>query len=432
MTKIKYITHACLDIELNNLKILTDPWLNGPSWGGNIWHFPKNKIEIEKIKRPDYIYFSHGHDDHFHNPTISKMPEVWKKKCTVITPDFGEIWWNNEIKSAGFKNVIFLKNGEIFKANKETTFKVYINDCGDTDSSLLIEHKDKKIFLQTDNIMSSKAAKKIAKENKIDIAFCMPFMTGSFPAFYRVKPIKSNFIIKGSKIKKERSLEYSTNIIKILKPKFTVPYACDIAYMGENFFANLVMSHDKNDFKNKIIKKKIKTQVKIMSQNDIIQFKNHSLKIKLSVYKHNNKELIKFYYENLDEFDKVSAEEKKYIKPDIKKLTKIFIKKLKNYFTQNNANINFKITFKIKEAKDSIINVKLTKKSIVAKESHIIDTQNNLIIEIESFRLRRMLNGDYPMQFLTFHNGGYHCTRRTLKLTSNEKKFWEWINFFAF
>ena len=34
-------------------------------------------------------------------------------------------------------------------------------------------------------------------------------------------------------------------------------------------------------------------------------------------------------------------------------------------------------------------------------ESQIIDTQNNLIIEIESFRLRRMLNGDYPMQFLT-------------------------------
>ena len=41
MLKIKYITHACLYIEIDNIKILVDPWLKGPSWGGNIWHFPK-------------------------------------------------------------------------------------------------------------------------------------------------------------------------------------------------------------------------------------------------------------------------------------------------------------------------------------------------------------------------------------------------------
>ena len=60
MLKIKYITHACLYITINKIKILVDPWLNGPSWGGNIWHFPKNLIQIKNLKKPDIIFFLMG------------------------------------------------------------------------------------------------------------------------------------------------------------------------------------------------------------------------------------------------------------------------------------------------------------------------------------------------------------------------------------
>ena len=75
--KITYITHACILIETNGLKILTDPWLVGPCWGGDLWNFPKHKFEINKRPQPDIIFFSHGHDDHFHETSIANFPKTW-------------------------------------------------------------------------------------------------------------------------------------------------------------------------------------------------------------------------------------------------------------------------------------------------------------------------------------------------------------------
>ena len=54
---------------------------------------------------------------------------------------------------------------------------------GDYDSSLKIRYKKNNIFLQTDNLMSQKEAKRIGSLEKIDVAFVMPFLTGIYPSF---------------------------------------------------------------------------------------------------------------------------------------------------------------------------------------------------------------------------------------------------------
>ena len=71
--KITYLTHACLLIEINKLKIITDPWLVGPSWGGSLWHYPTHNYTPSNLPVPDIIFFSHGHDDHFHEETIRNL-----------------------------------------------------------------------------------------------------------------------------------------------------------------------------------------------------------------------------------------------------------------------------------------------------------------------------------------------------------------------
>ena len=38
--KVSYITHACVLLEAGGVKLLMDPWLVGPCWGGNLWHYP--------------------------------------------------------------------------------------------------------------------------------------------------------------------------------------------------------------------------------------------------------------------------------------------------------------------------------------------------------------------------------------------------------
>ena len=51
-------------------------------------------------------------------------------------------------------------------------------------------------------------------------------------------------MIKGAENKNLNSLKYTLKLSKILKPEYIVPYASDIAYMGENY-ANLFNISDK-------------------------------------------------------------------------------------------------------------------------------------------------------------------------------------------
>ena len=73
--KATYITHACILLDLDGLKILTDPWLVGPCWGGDLWHFPTHKYTPKNLPKPDIIFFSHGHEDHYHEETLKNFPK---------------------------------------------------------------------------------------------------------------------------------------------------------------------------------------------------------------------------------------------------------------------------------------------------------------------------------------------------------------------
>ena len=421
--KITYITHACLLIEINGTKILTDPWLKGPCWGGSLWHFPMHKYSIKDIPKPDYIFFSHGHDDHFHQETINSFPSSWFK-IKVLAANFQEKWWEKTIKKK-FKNVKFLNHNEIFQLNSKNKLQLFINDRGDPDSSIRIFNAKNNIFFQTDNLMSFKEAKRISSLQKIDVAFVIPFLTGVFPGFYTWN---TNTLIKLSKQKLEKSLQYCYRICSLLRPKYVVPYACDLGYLGEKFHVNLIHTHNKIDLKKKLEKKKSKIQTFIMKSGDKLningkvkpQFKNETVS--------NYENLIAFANEMSPQYKKFLIQEKKIQKPNLNELVKNFEKKLIRNLNSSNK-FNFKALISINEddkTKSILLNFK--NKSIKPVNLKKFNNKTNLKINIESSKVRNLLNKKYPMNFLTFHNGGYTCERSTMNLTENEKKYWNWIN----
>ena len=248
--KVTYITHACLLIEIDKIKIITDPWLTGPSWGGSLWHYPSHSYTPSNLPVPDIIFFSHGHDDHFHEETISNFPKKWLD-AKILAPRYNVSWWESELQKK-FKNTSFLNHNETLNFNKDIEFQVFLNNNGEFDSSLKIKNKNNCIFLQTDNLMDEKEAKRISKIDKIDLAFVIPFLTGVFPGFYKWD---SDTLIKLSNEKIQKSLNYCSNIVKSLNPKYTIPYACDLGYLGEKFHINLIHRHNKEELV-KILKKK--------------------------------------------------------------------------------------------------------------------------------------------------------------------------------
>ena len=427
--KITYITHASVLIELDKFKIITDPWLVGPSWGGSLWHFPTHNFTPQNLPVPDIIYFSHGHDDHFHEETIKQFPKSWFKKLVVV-PNYKEKWWKDSINSK-FKNVKYLNHNQIYNVKKDLSLQIFLNDTGDIDSSLKVKYQNKTCFLQTDNLLSLKEASRISKLGKIDIAFMMPYLTGIFPAFYKMKRQE---MIKLGKMKKNKSLEYSYNLIKNLKPKYLVPYACDIASLGKNFYANFIHNNNKKDFKKFITKKKLDTESIILNPGNYIHFKkNDFIKKNISKYRFNLKEFKKFKSKNLKSFSSYQKKEMQLENLEKRPIINSFIrtlkkelKKIKNY----NFSVLFLIKYKNEKKTSFLINFKNKKITKNISEKKLVIPK--LIIFTEFYKIANLVKRKYPMNFMTFHNGAITCQRNSKDLSDNEKKFWSWIYNFSF
>lgn len=63
--------------------LVTDPWLSGPAYFGS-WELerPLNETQLENARASRYIWFSHGHPDHFHVPSV----ETLRPSSTVLLP----------------------------------------------------------------------------------------------------------------------------------------------------------------------------------------------------------------------------------------------------------------------------------------------------------------------------------------------------------
>jgi L-ascorbate metabolism protein UlaG (beta-lactamase superfamily) len=421
--KISYITHACILIQIGKINILTDPWLCGPCWGGSLWHYPQHKFTPRNLPTPDVIFFSHGHDDHYHKETIDAFPKSWKKSL-IIAPKFNEEWWENEL-STKFKKIKFFKHNETFKYNDSVSLQVFKNDLGEYDSSLKISSVEGNIFLQTDNLFSNKEAKRIARLGKIDFLFALPYLTGVYPGFYKMDPKK---LIEESKKKSNNSLQKCLKTIKLLNPKYTIPYACDVGYLGENFHVNFIHSNNKLELVK--ISKKIQnlSEIKLLSPGDYIHYKDSKIfNEKISKYSFNKAKLIKFFNENNNKYLKFKKKEVRLSNKTKLDAIKVFYEKLKNNLPKK---LKTKFIVKIRVYQNTqlekIIIINLNKSQIFINENQK-KIGFDLNIDIQKYKIANLIEKRYPMNFLTFHNGGYICERKNNKLSKPEIFFWNWI-----
>ena len=138
--------------------------------------------------------------------------------------------------------------------------------------------------------------------------------------------------------------------------------------------------------------------------------------------------LIAFANDKTNLYKQYQINEKKISEPNLNTLTRKFQMKLAENLDEVKE-FNFKTLISINEnEKRKNILIDFKKKNIKTISNKNINLNINLKVNIESTKIRNLLQKKYPMNFLTFHNGGYVCERSTMKLTINENKYWNWIN----
>lgn len=129
--------HACLEFRHRGYSLLTDPWLVGPAFMGAWTHYPPTMTDVEAL-RPDAIWISHEHSDHFHEPTLLKFP----RETPVFVPDFPNRRMVNRLKDLGFKQVVAMPFGETLEVSAGVKITCFEPGSLWNDAVVLIEFED--------------------------------------------------------------------------------------------------------------------------------------------------------------------------------------------------------------------------------------------------------------------------------------------------
>ena len=193
-------------IELDQTRILIDPWLNGNlTFPPGDWLI-KGELskQIDIPKEIDYILLTQGQPDHAHPPTLHKID----KGITVIASKSA----SNVVRQIGFTKINSLKPGETFKDGRINIQATSGASVPNIENGYIIDSGDDSIYIEPHGFLDKKI-----KPRNIDLVIT-PVLDFSLP-------IAGKFI-KGKTVLPE--------LLKLFNPKLILASTTggDITFTG--------------------------------------------------------------------------------------------------------------------------------------------------------------------------------------------------------
>lgn len=163
----KVLSHAGLLVEHKQVSLVCDPWILGSCYWRSWWNYPPVSKELVNSLKPDFIYLTHIHWDHFHGPSLEKF----SKETPFLVPkgNYGRI--KQDLIKLGFRNVTELRHGESFQLSDG--FRITSYQFGIfLDSAVLIEADGVKLLNLNDSKHMGPTLKQIVdRHHPIDFVF---------------------------------------------------------------------------------------------------------------------------------------------------------------------------------------------------------------------------------------------------------------------
>ena len=166
--RFRVLSHAGLQVSAGGVELLCDPWLVGSCYWRSWWNYPPVSESIVRQLKPDFIYLTHLHWDHFHGPSLRLFP----KTTRFIVPYLRNDRISRDLRNMGFGDVTELRHGQIFELGSRFTLQSFHIGPVFTDSAVVIRADDKVILNANDAKLAGLPLSNILKQYPI-VDFCL-------------------------------------------------------------------------------------------------------------------------------------------------------------------------------------------------------------------------------------------------------------------
>lgn len=239
--KFDIVSHACLSVEANSVRLVVDPWLEGPVYWGAWWHCPA-AVYDDSIFSANFVYMTHWHFDHMHEDTLRRFD----KSCHMLVPKFPVSIMAEGLRELGFTNVTELEHGVTKSLGKDfdfTSFQVSYQD----DSVCVIE-ADGVVIMDVNDAKPLTRAWKHFRERypQVDFMLRSHSPAWSYPSSYSFDDPKDAIPVTP-----ESYLDAFRSAASIIKPKYAVPFASSVCHPHEDILeenAEVISAFELRDY----------------------------------------------------------------------------------------------------------------------------------------------------------------------------------------
>ena len=234
--RLKFINSACIELTTSDITILMDPWFTDGIYDGSWYQFPKID-PFQFISKPDLIYISHIHPDHY-DPVFLK--QLFKKfgQIPIIIPDLENNYLMLRGKFDGFE---LQPTRDIKIGNTQISVRENLTDSlSDIDSAIFVyDAKNKKSFLNlNDNIYNENHVRELKAvigkyTQKLDILALGYLGAGPYPQTFYDHNEEEQELKKKAEWKKNKFFESYKKFSDTYSAEVNLPFAGDYHLGGK-------------------------------------------------------------------------------------------------------------------------------------------------------------------------------------------------------
>lgn len=229
--KVTFYVNAMVLLESKKSRVLCDPWVTFDTQSiSGFYGFPKPTFTREEVAaiKPDFIYITHTHPDHFDPPTL----RLFDRSTPILVAPYVQNFTERMARSLGFTDVrvVPLETGAPLNGDD----RIWIEPAAvypEVDSIALFRLDGEMAVNANDNVFSESQCVHLRElAGRIDVALLPSGAHGPFPMFFEnlTDDEKRGAATKRAAAQKNAFVKY----IHALQPKYVVPIAGGIICGG--------------------------------------------------------------------------------------------------------------------------------------------------------------------------------------------------------
>lgn len=223
------LSHAGLRVLASGCELVCDPWLVGSTYWRSWWNYPPVPSELVKSLKPDFIYLTHLHWDHFQSVSLRRFPP----ETQVLVPydRYGRM--THDLAKVGMKNVRELRHGERIELASGFALTSYHFSPLVTDSAPVIEADGVTLFNANDAKFAGAPLKQILRRHpRVD--FCLRSHSSANPraCFHTIDSDDPDTLEDDN----ERYIRAFSLFMAAVKPRYAIPFASNNCLLHDDVF----------------------------------------------------------------------------------------------------------------------------------------------------------------------------------------------------